>query len=95
MKKIFFVGMMFLLTHVNVKAQTSHAEFGLKGGVNIASIHNSVGNDFDSRVGFNIGGLAHIHMTKHFALQPELVYSLQGGEAGNCIVILVILICPF
>ena len=83
MKKIFFVGTMFFLINVNAKAQTSHTEFGLKGGVNIASIHNSVGNDFDSKVGFHIGGLAHIHMTPHFALQPEIVYSLQGGEAGN------------
>ncbi len=82
MKKIFFVSMVFLFVYVNANAQT-HVQFGLKGGVNVAGIHNSSGNDFDSRIGFNAGVLAHIHVTPHFAVQPEVVYSLQGGEAGN------------
>jgi len=83
MKKFFFVSMVFLFVYVNATAQTTHVEFGLKGGINAASIHNSSGNDFDSRVGFHVGGLAHIHVTTHFAVQPEIVYSLQGGEFGS------------
>src|SRR5258708_33404617 len=65
------------------KAQTSHVEFGVKGGVNMADIHVSNGADFSSKVGFYAGGLAHIHLTPHFAVQPELSYSLQGGEMGS------------
>lgn len=33
--------------------------------------------------GFHAGGLAHIHLNRHFALQPELVYSSQGAEYGS------------
>lgn len=83
MKKIFFVGMMFLLMQVITRAQNPDVHLGLKAGVNIASIHVENGNDWDSRTGFYAGGLAHIHLTKHFAVQPEVMYSGQGGELGS------------
>lgn len=65
----------FFITNV-VEAQ--HVNLGIKGGLNAYTIggDNSAGNDL--RVGFNFGILGHIHQDKHFALQPEIVYSLQG-----------------
>lgn len=83
MKKFLFVGMVFLLAFMKIKAQMTHAQFGLKGGVNVATIKVNAGNDYDSRTGFYLGGLAHIHVTKHFAVQPEVVYSTEGGEMDN------------
>src|SRR6185503_8822274 len=41
------------------------------------------GVDFDSKAGFHIGGLAHIHLSPHFGVQPEIVYSEQGGKDGE------------
>ena len=58
-------------------------QFGLKGGVNIASLNFENGRDFDSRASFNVGGLAHIHVSPHFAVQPEIYYSGQGGKDGS------------
>jgi len=58
-------------------AQTPH--FGLKAGVNIASLHGEESNT-DSKVGFHAGGLAHIHLNRQWAIQPELLFSTQGGE---------------
>jgi hypothetical protein len=59
-------------------SQNTH--FGVKAGLNSSSIKISDGEDYDSKLGFHIGGLAHIHISKHFAVQPELMFSTQGGQ---------------
>jgi len=59
-------------------AQT--AQFGIKGGVNVASYHSNDNTDFNSVTSFHAGGLVHIHMTSRLAIQPELLYSGQGAE---------------
>lgn len=59
-------------------AQRTETHFGLKGGVNVANIKIQNAGEGDSRIGFHLGGLAHIHITDKFALQPELVFSAQG-----------------
>jgi len=61
-------------------AQTN---FGLKAGYNSSSVQISDGADFDSKSGFHVGGLAHIHISEHFAVQPEVVFSTQGGEISD------------
>jgi hypothetical protein len=67
----------------SVSAQ--HANFGIKGGLNVYTINNENDANFDSKAGFNLGLLSHIHLAKQWAIQPELVYSLQGAtiNAGN------------
>lgn len=55
-----------------------HTEFGIKGGLNISGVHVQNTSSPDAKPSFYLGGLAHIHITKHFALQPELMYSGQG-----------------
>ena len=57
-----------------------HAEFGLKAGLNIANLHIQNASSPDAKLGFNAGGLAHIHLSKQFALQPEIMYSNQGAK---------------
>lgn len=64
-------------------ANAQHANFGIKGGLNVTNIHHSNGVDYDALVGFNVGLLAHIHLNKRFALQPELVYSTAGASDKN------------
>ena len=78
MKKVLCTLSALLLIACAVTAQQTH--FGLKGGVNISSVEIDDGEDFESKTGVHLGGLAHIHITRHFALQPELVFSMQGGE---------------
>ena len=81
MKKLFCIVSAVIFMASFVAAQETH--FGLKAGVNIASANVSPGSDYDSKVGLHIGGLAHIHLSPHFALQPEVVYSMQGGKVDD------------
>ena len=64
-------------------AKAQHASFGLKGGLNISNIHNSNGTYYNPAAGVHAGGLVHIHLTKHWAVQPELVFSTQGAKFRN------------
>lgn len=62
-----------------------HVELGLKAGLNISNL-NRKNFDYSPKVGAHAGLLAHIHLTKHWAIQPELVYSMEGASydgAGN------------
>jgi len=82
MKTILSVILLLSLT-IAVKAQSADTHFGLKAGLNISSLDVKDGVDFDSKAGFHIGGLAHIHLSPHFGVQPEFVYSEQGGKDGS------------
>lgn len=78
MKKLFCFVSIFLMAVAITFAQQTH--FGIKGGVNLSSVAIDNGDDYNGKVGLHLGGLAHIHISQHFALQPELIYSMQGGK---------------
>ncbi len=81
MKKATFL-LLALLALITAKAQQVH--LGIKGGVNISNLHFNNNTSTDSKVGVHFGLLAHIHASKTWALQPELLYSLEGAKAkGN------------
>jgi hypothetical protein len=61
-------------------ASAQHANFGIKGGVNLYNIKNDNNVEYDQAVGYHVGLLAHIHLANQFAMQPELVYSTQGAD---------------
>ena len=65
---------------ITCAAAAQKTYFGVKGGLNFSSIEVEDGEDFEGKTGMHVGGLAHIHITRQFALQPELVFSMQGGE---------------
>lgn len=76
MKKVFLL-LTLVLGSLLLRAQ--QVEFGLKGGLNVATIsYPSTNSNVDPRISVNLGGLAHIHLSKEFALQPELLFSGQG-----------------
>ncbi len=65
---------------------TSHAQvtnLGIKAGINMASVEISGATDYDTRLGLHLGALAHVHISKRLAIQPEVVFSMQGGESGS------------
>ena len=78
MKKIVSIIAISLFIVTSVTAQETH--FGIKAGVNASSVEISNGDDYNSKAGLHIGGLAHIHISRQFALQPEIIYSMQGGQ---------------
>lgn len=78
MKKISFLAIIIMAVSA-VQAQTTN--FGLKGGLNLASWSNnnsSVG--YQNRIGFHGGLYAQVNASPYFAIQPEVVYSSQGTK---------------
>ena len=80
---------LFLLIFSTALVFTTHAqvEFGLKAGYTHSNfIYSGSGlGDIGSRTNFNAGIFASIPFSKHFFLQPELVYSGQGIGATDSI----------
>jgi hypothetical protein len=74
MKKIFLIGALLLF------AANSHAQiaFGIKAGANFSDTEGGV---FASkmRTGFHAGAVLQLKYN-NFAIQPELLYSMQGSE---------------
>ena len=55
-------------------------KFGLKAGLNVATLTDVPGLNWSNRIGLHAGALAHIHITPQFGVQPEVVYSAQGAK---------------
>lgn len=76
MKKISLLALILAASTI-VFAQSP--KFGLKAGVNISNIDWKVANtNFDNRIGFHVGMLAHLHLSPQWGLQPEVQYSTEG-----------------
>ncbi len=78
MKRITLLAM-GLISAFFTYAQTP-AKFGVKAGLNIASLKIDGFDNTDSRLGLHAGFLAHIHLSPQWAVQPELLYSAEGGK---------------
>lgn len=82
MKKLFLAAVMAVFTLSNVNAQ--EVKFGAKAGVNFASLKyksKSAGVEVkpDGLTSFHVGAVAELGLSDKFAIQPELVYSVQGA----------------
>jgi hypothetical protein len=73
----------FLVLAISIASFAQETHFGLKAGINSSTLKIINAGDYDSKLGFYAGGLAHIHVKKHFAIQPELSFSTQGGKKGD------------
>lgn len=66
--------------------QAQELRFGVKGGLNLASLggdtYEGLGS-FDSRTAYHVGVFAEIPLIMKFSLQPELLYSAQGSQFGG------------
>lgn len=84
MKFLFVLMTAILITGVasaqHGNAPVGHISLGIKGGVNLYNIHHDNSTTDDSKLGFNVGLLGHIHVASHFALQPEIQFSTQGAK---------------
>ena len=78
MKKILFVLLLTTLGYL-VQAQVK-ADFGLKGGLNIANLKIDNSSNPDAKLAAHIGALAHLHFSTNWAIQPEIMYSAQGAQ---------------
>jgi hypothetical protein len=79
MKKVIFVTALSMgVVFAQAQKGSPHTEFGVKAGVNISNVSVDNSTNPDARASFHVGGLAHIHLDKQFAIQPELLFSSQG-----------------
>lgn len=53
--------------------------FGVKAGVNFATLAGDVANT-SSLTGFHVGGLAEFKLSEQFSVQPEVLFSMQGTK---------------
>ncbi len=69
----------FSLLAIQVNAQDA-VKTGAKGGLNFATMSNG----YDTRTGFVIGGFAKFGIPDSpLSIQPEIMYSQQGGKVDN------------
>lgn len=78
MKLLILTALSLLFIRNEVTAQ--HTNIGIKGGLNAFTIKSDNDNDAETKLGYHIGLIGHIHISDQFALQPELVYSVQGAR---------------
>jgi hypothetical protein len=82
MKKTFLLCFVTILS-MTAFTQRGNVQFGIKGGINLSDYSDNV-NTSGFRVGFHVGGLAHIHTSNpKLAIQPEIVFSTQGADFNN------------
>jgi len=60
--------------------QAQHANLGVKAGLNTYTLKGDGMSNVDRKLGYHLGLIGHIHFSDQFALQPELVYSVQGAQ---------------
>ena len=76
--KFYLLAITAVLMAGTAAAQDVH--LGFKAGLNLYNVNPSNHYNFDSKIGFHTGVLAHIHVTDRFAIQPEVMYSVQGAK---------------
>jgi hypothetical protein len=89
MKKIILTSLLVLAFGFT---NAQNAKFGIKGGLNVANQSNPGGGELvgvdintSSLIGFHIGGFVEIKISDKFSVQPELLYSAQGGKLNSVI----------
>lgn len=86
MKKILFATVVTVLGLVNVKAQ--EIKFGVKAGLNFASISRNYSANPETVTAFNFGVMTEIPITEKFSFQPEALFSGQGFALNDDVVAL-------
>ncbi len=76
----FYLALTIVAVLLTLTSNAQHVNLGIKGGLNVYNIKNDNGAKYDSKTGVHLGLLGHIHLNKEWAIQPELVYSIQGAK---------------
>lgn len=58
----------------------AQAQFGVKGGLNVAVLEGRVGEDASYKTFYHVGALYEIKVLGPVSIQPEVQYSVQGGR---------------
>ena len=85
MKKLFLglglvVGTFAFAQTMSTTTSTSRPMFGIKAGINVASLSDDGFDDTTSKVGFAGGVFMNAPLSEQFSIQPEVMYSQMGSE---------------
>lgn len=67
-----------LSTLLILSTSFGQVQFGLKAGLNLASIKDVGLDNSKARIGYNAGGMLQWKFAEKFLLRPELLYSVKG-----------------
>lgn len=79
MKNIFVTTLLILCCIISQAQSRIKLNVGIKVGAQAAKLGQPIIN-WDSKYRWHAGLLAHLDLTRRFAVQPELIYSAQGAE---------------
>ncbi|WP_046757089.1 porin family protein [Kordia jejudonensis] len=65
-----------------------NVKYGVKAGLNFSNLEIKLSDDFEEddsedingKTGFYFGGFVDISISEKFSIQPELLFSIEGGE---------------
>jgi len=84
MKKTFFTLVLLAGLSGAAQAQRNYYESpvfaGLKAGGSISTLQGTAVRNSKDIYGFHLGALLSIGLSRHFSVQPELLYSQKGGK---------------
>jgi hypothetical protein len=78
--KLNLIALLSLLVAGSLLAPQAHAQFGVKGGLNFAQLQGRDGEDASYKTFYHVGLLYQINLIGPLAIQPEVQYSVQGGN---------------
>ncbi|WP_417855521.1 porin family protein [Xanthomarina gelatinilytica] len=82
MKKIILIAALTVFCLSTANAQ--QIKFGVKAGLNISSLRGDYPDEINetrSKMGFHLGGLMAYAINDKISIQPELLFSTQGGSS--------------
>jgi len=82
MRLYFFTIIALLFLSIGT-VHAQHANIGTKIGLNSFTINSGNNSGVDAKLGMHAGLIGHIHLSRQFALQPELIFSMQGAKVGS------------
>ena len=72
---------LFLGAAIAMSSLTFAQQFGVKGGMNVASISkDGTLSDTSSKIGFNAGVFMNAPLAENFSIQPEVLYNDLGSK---------------
>ena len=80
---LIFLSLSFHLLFAQERSSSDDApapKIGVKGGVNFTNLYVDDVEDENMKVGFNLGLFAKLPVTRGFAIQPEVIYSVKGSK---------------
>jgi hypothetical protein len=79
----FFVKLLIVVTIFCITTQTYSQKFAVKGGLNLSNMvfkegDSTLSDDYESNIGFHLGGTFEIPMVQNFSLEPGIFVSTKG-----------------